>query len=262
VPLLAIGEIQELRARGLCGEAISAIADWRKEQGGLLPTPLAIEDGWAHYQLGNYERARAIMLRLAADFSADSAVGQSARLCLAHCAERQGDLDDAQNLLDEIPPGSARDNLYVTVLIAKRRKDPDLLVPAAKVMDFIIEALKRAPYHVVDAHIINNVTLLLHEARQQKDVKPYLSSLCGLIEVAIGIYEETNAPENHRAAALYRASLIFEAADWLEGSLVVIRESIAKWQKLVSSQGGERYRKNLNGAQEQLKKLEKLATDE
>ena len=100
------------------------------------------------------------------------------------------------------------------------------------------------------------MTWLLHGARDQKDVKPFLPLLSGLIEIAIGIYEVTGAAPNHLAGALYRASLIFEAADWIEGAFVIIHESIAKWQKLVITQDSERNQQNLAGAKRQLEHLE------
>ena len=210
--------------------------------------------GWSHHQLGEYDDSMAIMSGLMMAYEADTEIGESARRGLAHgILQSQGGIQRADNLLLEIPPSLARDNVRMNQMIVAARKGFD--IPGAAVMTMITNALGSVPYATVNGHVVNNGALAFHEARQQEGVKPYLSVLPGLIGVAIGIYETTGAAKNHRASALFRASQIFEAADWPEGAIVVIQESIAFWRELVATQGGERYQNNLEGALAQLEKL-------
>lgn len=259
---LTLQEIQGLRAQGEYRQTIAALDEWEKE--GFPGTtgipadrgPFFLEKAWAHYQLGEYAQAEEQGTIITRFLAVETDAGESARRLVAHCAERRGDLDRAENILQDVPSNPARDNLYLTILIGKSRKG--LPVSPVTVMELVAAAQMRTPYQVVDGHIVNNAAWLLHGARQQEAVKPFLPILPGLIEVAIGIYEATGAANNHRAAALFRASHIFEAADWAEGAVVVITESITLWGELVASQGGERYRQNLQGAKTQEARLQKM----
>ena len=210
---LTLQEIRGLETQGKYREVIEGV-------GSLRDTPddsndervqLVLARAWAHYQLGEYGEAenwgKSIASWPAFFPPATTEVGESAWRLLAHCAERRGDLDQAEVLLRELPTSTARDNLWVTILVKRQRNGE--VIEASRAVELVLAAQSRAPYQVVDGHIINNVTWLLHGARDQKDVKPFLPLLSGLIEIAIGIYEVTGAAPNHLAGALYRASLIF-----------------------------------------------------
>ena len=214
---------------------------------------IMLRAAWAYYQLGEFEESERLAQMLKSAATADVPAGENARRLLAHCAERQGNLREAERRLMDVPLSRERDNLWVTVLIALHRDGE--YIDARAAMLLATEAMMRVPYETTEGHIINNVAWLLHQARDQQDVQKFLSTLPGLIESAIGIYEATGTVQHHLAGALYRASLIFEAANWAEGAAVVIRESIAKWEVLVASQGGEQYSEKLQGAQKQLQNL-------
>lgn len=260
---ISLEELEALYNSSKYREVITAYIQWRTEIEAENPdAPVNNYDlraAWAYYQLGELDQAESLATLVATRFPAmvDGLLGRGeesmSRLLLAHCAERRGNLDRAENLLKELPSLPLRDNLWLAVLIARQRNGEG--IDASRVMELATAAMRRVPYQTVDGHITNNAAWLLYGAREQEGVKPFLPILPGLIEVAIGVYEATNAAQNHRATALFRASQIFEAADWLQGALLVIRESIAKWEELVKSQGGERYQQNLQGAERQLRKL-------
>lgn len=257
---LTLVEIQELRRQGKYRETISAVDKWKEE--GFPGTigvpadrsPFFLEKAWAHYQLGEYEAAEQDAKSIAEFMSAGTDIGESARHLLAHCAERQGRLDDAEEQLRALPSSRNRDNLYVVILVARKRQGEPVDVLTA--MNLVTEALRRTPYDVVDGHIINNGAWLLYNAREQEGVRPVLPILSGLIEMAIGIYEATGTAPNHRAGALFRASNIFlDVADWPKAALLVIDESIVLWEQLVASEDGKRYQQNLEGARSQREKI-------
>lgn len=253
-------ELQKLYQEGEYRQVIETYLQWREELETQNPdAPVDSRDlraAWAYYQLHELDQAKSLAMLVTTRFPETSEEGDSARRLWAHCAEQQGDLEAAGHLLGGLLPSSARDNLWITVLIGKQRKgeavDPRL------VMDLVMAAQTRTPYQVTDGHIVNNAVWLLHSAREQEGVKPFLSILPGIMVCATDIYIATGAAKNHRAGVSYRASIIFEAAGLLQEALGLIRESVGKWQELVKIQGGERYQQNLQCAERQLERLAKL----
>jgi len=213
-----------------------------------------LQIGWAHHQLGEYDKSLQIMYDLSEFYPVSSVIGESALRGFAHgLLQKNMDIEAADAILQRLPQGLTTDNVRINQMIMAVRKD--LKIPAESVMSMIINALKTVPYATINGHIINNGALVLHEARQQEGVKPCLPILPGLIEAAIGIYEATNTPKNHIAGAMFRASQIFEAAGRKRGAILIAEESVAIWRELVSTQDGARYRRNLEGAEAQLRKL-------
>lgn len=255
---LTLQEVQGLRVQGKYRETIAAVEEWEREHPSGLGAPkelgpFRLEKAWAYYQLGEYDQAER-WGEIVDSFINTRDTQESVSLLLAHCAERYGDLNRAEVIVESLSASVARDNLYLTILIGKSRKG--LSVSSRTVIELVVAAQMRTPYQVVDAHIINNGTWFLYGVRNQEDVKPFLPILPGLIEVAIGIYEATKAANNHRAAALFRASNIFlDVVDWPRAAMLVIEESITFWEQLVASEGGERYQKNLEGARTQREKI-------
>jgi len=183
-----------------------------------------------------------------------SEIGQSAREGVAQgLLQWKGDLIQADKVMKEIPPSPRRDNARMNYFLQGARKG--LEVPAREVVNTITKYLSSVPYTTITGHIINNGTLALHEAREQKEVQPYLPILPSLIMAAIDIYEATGTAKNHIAGALFRASQIFEAAGKKEKAIEKAEDSVALWRELVSSQDGARFQRNLEGAQAQLDKL-------
>jgi len=215
--------------------------------------PISIRAAWSHYQLGELDRAGTIAQFLVLKRPDVTEEASSACLLLAHITERQGNLEGAEELLRLVPADRKRDNLYITILTAKKRRGEEIVAIDAVVL--ATNAVMRAPYQLVDGHIINNVAWLLHQARDQEDVREFLPTLPGLIELAMGIYESVSVADNHRAAVMYRAALIFEAANWIEGARTLIRQSIELWRELVVREGGDRFQQNLRGAEEVARRL-------
>lgn len=209
---------------------------------------------WAHHQLGEYGKSVPLMKELCVRHLPNTGIGELARRGLAHgYLQRDGDIKKADEILQDIPPSLARDNVRMNTFIMAVRKKVE--IPASEAMAIITNAINTVPYITTNGHVVNNGASALHEARQQEGVKPYLPILPGLIETAIGIYEATNTPKNHIAGAMFRASQIFEAAGWKRGAILVAEESVVIWRELVSTQDGARYQRNLEGAEAQLKKL-------
>jgi tetratricopeptide (TPR) repeat protein len=257
---LTLAEIQELRVQGKYRETIAAVEAWVSEgfpgTTGVLAdrSPFFLEKAWAHYQLGEYDEAKKGAEAIRGFMSIRTDVGESAQRLLAHCAERQGMLEEAENLLRALNPSRARDNLYVTILIARFRQGGEVVFVDA--VRLATDAMMRAPYEIVDGHILNNVAWLLYGAREDEMARPFLPILSSFTEGAIGIYEAVGAARNHLAGALFRESHIFlNIADWPKGALLAINESIALWEQLVASEGGQRYQQNLAGAQAQRDKI-------
>lgn len=258
-------EAEQLYQAGKYRELVSQWERWVEERrpqdldenilGALVKAGvLALRAAWAYYQLGAFEKAEKLARILRSATSADVPAGESARRLLAHCSERQGRLEDAEAYLRDIPASRERDNLYLTILIARKRQGKETGVIVA--LNLVTEAMIRTPYQTIDGHIINNAAWLLYEAREEEAVKPFLPILVGLIESAIGIYEATGTALNHRAGALFRASHIcLDVADWPKGALLDIDESITLWEQLVASEGGDRYQKNLERARAQREKI-------
>ena len=209
--------------------------------------------GWSFHQLGDYAMALAFMSGLVTQYPADSEIGDSARRGLAHALYQIGEHEEGTRILEELQPSLNRVNVRANAILQdSRAKRP---IPMAEIQHMIIEAMWTVPHRTVNGHIINNLTTALHEVREQQEAQPLLAMLPGLMEIALGIYEETGAAQNHVAGVLYRASLVFEAAGWQEGAKTVIRQSVKHWQELVVREGGERYQNNLNGAQEVAQRL-------
>ncbi len=246
-------QVEQLYSDGRYREVIAIRNKWRRENPDEPASMLDLRAGWAHYQLGEFAAAEKTGADIVEHVRAGSNLANAAWLFMAHCAERQGNLEIAEARLRDIPRSRARDNLFVIVLIAQKRNGEE--VPLRDALQIAIDAIMRVPHQVVDAHLVNNVAWLLHEARYEEGTKPMLPLLPGLVEMAIGMYETLAAPENHRAAAMFRAALIFEAAGWLEGARTLIRQSVELWRALVAREGGARFQSNLRGAEEVLQRL-------
>jgi tetratricopeptide (TPR) repeat protein len=214
-----------------------------------------LRKGWAYHQLGEYDESIPIMRTLHNVYPATEEIGESATRGLAHgILQRDGAVEEADSILrDNLPPGLACDNVRMNTMIMAARKGME--IPASEVMDMITNALLKVPYATVNGHIINNGALTLHEARQQEGVKFYLPILPALMSSAIGIYRATNTAKNHLAGATFRNSQICEAAGWKKIARIEAEASVELWLELVNSQDGARYRRNLEGAEAQLKRL-------
>lgn len=249
-------QLKELYAQAKYREIIEAVNVEELNPGSLEDEEKLLRVGWSYHQLGEYDKSVPIMGALMLRHVPSSEIGESARRGLAHgTLQHYGDIEQADRILQDIPPSLGRDNVRMNLFLIAARKG--LEIPAGEVMTIISTALLSTPYATVNGHIINNGTLALHEAREQGRVRPYLPVLPGLIEVAIGIYKEMGAAKNHLAGALYRASLIFEAMgpEQQKVALEMICRSVNLWRELVEAQGGERYQQNLEGALTQLEKL-------
>ena len=210
--------------------------------------------GWAYHQLGEYDKSKIFFAGLVSNYQSSSKIGESARRGLAHSwLQTDGISPLVEGVMKEIPPSIDLDNVYMNAVLVKARKGETISVEL--VIGRIIAALTTVPYKTVSGHIINNGVLTLHEARSQEGVRPYLSILPGLMDAAIGIYEATGTAENHIAGAEYRAALICRASGWKKLALVSAQESVDLWRPLACSQGGERYQKNLEGAEKLLREL-------
>lgn len=252
----SLQEIQDLYNRTEYREVIAAVDEWRRENPNEPLGAYEAQKAWAHYQLGEYQAAESLALLVSGVFGIDASTRESAFRCAAHCAVHYGkDLQQGDELLRELPPSLPRDNVRMNLIIEGGRKG--LAIPAGEVMAMITNALRTVPYQTINGHLVNNGCLALYESRNQQDVQPYLPAIVGLIESALAIYEATNTAKNHIAGALFRASNIFlDVAGWKEGARMVAQESIATWERLVASQGGERYQRNLQGARQQLARVE------
>ena len=256
--MVMIGEIRELKKQGKNREIIAAVdaenIDFTKRPRIEVNDEKLLEKAWAHHQLGEYDKSLQIMWDLSEYYPASSVIGESALRGFAHGRlQKDMDIEAADAILRRLPQGLTTDNVRMNQIIMAVRKG--LTIPAGSVMSMITNALETVPYATINGHIVNNGALALYEARQQEVTKPYLPVLPGLIEAAISIYEATNTPKNHIAGAMFRASQIFEAADWKRGAILVAEESVAIWRELVSMQDGARYQRNLEGAEAQLKKV-------
>lgn len=247
-------KLEELYAAGKNREVIAAVKVEKEDLNSLEGCKRLALVAWAHHQLGEYEESTEIARTVSRRAPSASPAGESARRCLAHgLLQKDGAVGKADQVLQSLLPSLSRDNLRMNLFLMAVRKE--LEVPAGEVMAMISQALESVPYETVNAHLINNGTMVLHEAREQEAIRPYVPAAAGLMEVAIGIYEATGAAKNHVAGALFRASQIFEVAGWLDGAQVVIRQSVSLWQELVEAQGGERFQQNLQGALDQRERL-------
>ncbi|OHA63879.1 MAG: hypothetical protein A2940_00900 [Candidatus Wildermuthbacteria bacterium RIFCSPLOWO2_01_FULL_48_29] len=245
-------QADRLYSEGKYREVIAIRTDWRRENPDAPMGRIDLRAAWAHYQLGEFPAAEEIALPIVPRYPVRDALEANAGLLLAHCAERQGKLVEADERLVVLPASRGRDNLAMTIMLARKRAGA---VTNARVLQLAVDAMMRVPYDVVDAHIINNVAWLLHQSRGQADVPQILPILPGLVEMAIGIYDAVGAADNHRAGVRYRAALIFEAAGWLEGARTLIQQSVELWRALVAREGGDRFASNLAGAEEVFRRL-------
>lgn len=213
-----------------------------------------LQIGWAFHQLGEYDKAIRIMELYQGLALPTSEFGESAWRGLAHgLLQRDGDITGADKIMKGIPPSLNRDNVRMNMMIMAAREG--LTMPAGSVMSMIANAMETMPYATVNGHIINNGALVLHEARQQEGVKPYLPILPGLIDIAIGIYEATDTAKNHIASAEYRAAQICRANGWLKLARISAETSVELWRELVNTQDGARYKQNLEGAEKLLREI-------
>ncbi len=210
---------------------------------------------WAHHQLGEYDRSMDIAEALREHCPGSSAIGESARRCLAHSwLQNGGDVGYADNILCELPVGLPCDNVRMNIFLIAARKG--VKIPARMVVMMVLSAIVIVPYETVNGHIINNGALAIYEAREQEQVVPYLAILPGLIDMTIRIYEATGTAKNHIAGAWFRASQILgDVAGRRREALGAISNSIRLWEELKAEQGGDRFGKNLDGAQEQRRRL-------
>lgn len=256
--MATIEELEELYKQAKYRQIILSVANVQKLEIEDHPDDVRIflQVAWAHHQLGEYDKSIPMMEEVGRYYEASGDIGESARRGLAHgLLQGRGEIGMADLVMQEIPPSLGRDNVRMNFFVIAARKG--LEVPAEAVMAMITNALATMPYVTVNGHIINNGALVLHEAREQESVKPYFPILPGLIFTAIGIYRTTDTAKNHLAGVTFRASQICEAAGWKKLARIEAETSVELWRELVSSQGGERYRKNLEGAEAQLKKLTK-----
>lgn len=252
--MVTIKEIRELKKQGEYREIIGALEGQFIDVANKEDAEKYLELAWAHHQLGEYDRSIAIMSVLTISYPASTEIGESARRGYAHgLLQRDGDVEESDKILMEIAPGLSRDNVRMNQMIMAARKG--LTIPVELVMSMIVNALKTVPYATINGHIINNGVLVLHEARNQEGVKPYIPILPGLIDNAIGIYEATGTAKNHIAGAEFRAAQICRANGLPELAQLSVRRSTDLWRELVNTQDGARYRQNLEGAEKLQKEL-------
>lgn len=252
---MEVKELEELYNQGKYRELIKTVGDIKHlDPAGLIDAEIFFQAGRAHYQLGEYEKAKIIMEKLRTLWPSAEKIGDSARRILAHCfLQGESDINAADSLLREIPESPDRDNLRMNLMIVAARKR--LAIPAEEVVEMAINALSSVSITTVDGHIVNNGSFVLYEARDQETTKPYLRHMFFFIFAAINIYKVTGAAKNHIAGAEFRASKICEAMGKLDIAHAAAQRSVDLWRELVNSQDGERYQQNLEGAVAQLKKL-------
>jgi tetratricopeptide (TPR) repeat protein len=214
---------------------------------------------WAYHQIGEYHKSLAIFEKLMSQCSSEETsweykVYMAAARGVAHgLIQTGGDFERVEVIMKIIPPSLDQDNVYVNAFLAKARRKE--MISSEIVMGRINAALIAVPYKTISGHVISNGVLALHEARQQEDVKNYIPILPGLIDMAIGIYESTGTAKNHIAGAEFRAAQILRANGWDKFAILSAEESVNLWKELVSTQDGERYQNNLEGAEKLLNEL-------
>ncbi|MBI2124027.1 MAG: hypothetical protein HYU04_02215 [Candidatus Wildermuthbacteria bacterium] len=247
--MATIEELRGLYEKGQYRELISTIWNSTEEFGDAGSLLLAS----ARHQLGEYEKNLGALPLLINVYPPDTEIGDTARRFLAHGLLQLGKVKEAQDILATLVPSLARTNVRANELLVTARRGEAL--PILEIRQMLDLAMWSAPHETVCGHIVNNLTFALYEAREREEVKPHVRLLPGLIEVAIAIYQETRAAKNHLAGVLYRANSIFLATPgWERPALGLIDQSIAIWDELVASEGGERYRQNLTGARAQREK--------
>jgi tetratricopeptide (TPR) repeat protein len=203
--------------------------------------------GWAHYQLGEQEEALVLFSKLVKTDLPTTEIGEGSTRGLAHIWIQKGKLSEAEDLIKKLPAGFNRDNIFINLYLAMVRKEME--IPAGDVMCFIAHAII-PPYAIINAHIVNNGSWALFQARKQPEIKELLLALPGYLEKAKIIYQEVNAQQNHIASVLYRMAVVYEYLGETDKGLDCAEESKEIWLSLVSSQGGERYQQNLKGAED------------
>ncbi|MCH8986684.1 hypothetical protein IIA94_00730 [Patescibacteria group bacterium] len=188
------------------------------------------------------------MRQLSGRYDAASEIGESARRGWAHgLLQTSEDIVGANAIISEIPFSDAREALRMNLMLIAARKG--ININAREIVYTITNVVRKSPpFSIHNAHSINNGTFALHEARDQEDVRPYLSLLNGFMELAVGLYASIDMRKNHLAGCLFRLSFIAEADDWIDGALLYIGECIQNWQTVLSSQDEERFRNNLENA--------------
>ncbi|MFH1714459.1 MAG: hypothetical protein ABH831_02615 [Candidatus Nealsonbacteria bacterium] len=261
--MLTIKEILELKDQGKNREIIAGVPRNELHYGNKEDDEKLLEVGWAHHQLGEYTNSLDIMWVLSDAYPPTSVIGESSlRGCAHGILQEEGNVERADALMKQIPQSLVRDNVRMDIMTKAARKG--IKISALDIIFTISKALTQIPLVTINGHVINNGCLALHEAREQEGVKPYLALLPGLIEIAIGIYEETSSTKNHLAGACYRGSLIFTAAgpSWYKGAELLALASCGLWKELIESQGVERFQRNLEGAEKQLKEIQELLSKE
>lgn len=252
--MTTLEQIEELKKQTKYREIIEAVLVENLDQKILEDEEKLLEVGWAHHQLGEYDKSVPIMEKLRDRHKASSEIGEAARRGLVHgLLQLRDDIEAADKIMQELPPGLLRDNARMNFFIVAARQG--LTIPAEKVMFIAMNTLQTVPYVTINGHIVNNGVLALYEARQQEGVRPYLVILPALMFAVIGIYEVTGTAKNHIAGATFRASQICEAAGWKKFARIEAETSVELWRELVSTQDGARYQRNLEGAEAQLKKV-------
>jgi tetratricopeptide (TPR) repeat protein len=210
--------------------------------------------GWAHYQLGEQEEALVLFSKLAKTHLTATEIGEGSTRGLAHIWIQRGKLSEAEDLIKRLPVGFNRDNTCINLYLAMVRKEKE--IPVGDVMCFIANAII-PPYAIINAHIVNNGSWVLFQARKQPETRELIPTLPGYFEKAKTIYQIVNAQQNHIASILYRQAVVYEFLGEIDKGLDSAEESKEVWLILVSSQGGERYQQNLKGAEDLRVRLQK-----
>ncbi|MBI4138342.1 MAG: hypothetical protein HY482_01970 [Candidatus Wildermuthbacteria bacterium] len=203
---------------------------------------------WSLHQKKEYWPAEVAFAALATRFFVDTFVGDSARRGLAHALFQQDKMEEGRRVLEEIRPGIERSNARLNELL--RDVFAGRPIPVEEVLQAVAHALGDTPYRIIHGHVLNNAAWILFQARHREEAKPYLPILQGLIEMALGIYDQTKAQPNHIASCSFRAATIFFESGWFKGALTLIDESISAWEKALQGKEDPAFRRNLQGAEE------------
>lgn len=252
-----IEEINEFYRRGEYLQALGVIEEALKTEN-LKESDvdeILLKKGWIYHQLGKYDRSREIMKELSKKYDPLSGIGKSARHGLAQgLLQSQGKeaFPEVERILKEIPSSPEKDNLMMNYYMKRVRGEK---IPVEEIFKIINKYIGE-PFTTIGAHIINNGTFAIYEGRNQEECKKCLKVLPGLIRVAIGIYEITEAPPNHLAGAYFRASKICEVGGLIEEAILYATKAVKMWNDLAKGENSlRRFKQNLERAQQQLKRL-------
>lgn len=202
--------------------------------------------GNAYYQLGEYETSAKIMEALAKENAPDAKTGQDARRMWGHSVlQKDGDIEEADRIIKEIPDSLARENLRMNAFIVAARKGVE--IPVSEIMS-AIERATEYPHETVNGHVINNASLALFEAREQKEASSYLEELPAFMIRALGIYTSTGTPKNHIGGLYFRLAKMYSSIGRIEAARSAKKKCVQVWEEIVKTEGSERYRQNLKGA--------------